>query len=114
MVIGLLGCATQACAGTSTGSCDARKASAIAEVQHAIDTNLTCTSDADCKVVAFQSGCFDACTRVVNAVGIAAVKSAIDSVNANGCDSFVSDGCRREVPPCVPPSSPTCGAGRCM
>jgi hypothetical protein len=112
-VLGLLGCTTQACAG-STGSCDARKASAIAEVQKAVDTNLGCMSDADCKVVDFQSGCFDACTRVVNAAGVVAVKSAIDRVNANGCANFTSDGCNVVIPPCAPPSSPSCAAGRCM
>jgi len=103
-------------AGSSSGaaSCDARKAAALATVQIAVDANGTCTVDADCRVVAFQSGCFDACTRVVNAAGVAAVQSAESTANANGCATFASDGCALSIPPCLPPGPPTCVGGKCM
>jgi hypothetical protein len=95
-------------------TCDQRKAAAEAVVTAAVDAHLACASDADCHSVSLASGCFDECTRNVNAAGAAAVQAAIDSVNAGGCSSYTADGCTLFLPPCVAPTAAACSAGQCM
>ncbi len=105
----------QACGGSSGEvSCGAASSQAEASVQSAVDGNLTCSTDADCTVVTFAAVCFDACTRVVNRTGVAAVNAAIAKVNAGPCATFASDGCQVETPPCAPPQPARCNAGQCI
>ena len=102
-------------AGTDdAGVCSTAPGQAIAQVQSAVDANLTCSTDADCAIVAFAASCFDACSRVVNEAGVAAVSAAIDKVNAGACAQFVREGCQLIRPPCVPPPDAKCTAGMCM
>jgi len=107
-----VGCAARPGA-AATGTCEARRESAQAEIAAVIAAHQACEQDADCQSIAFQSGCFDSCSRAVNASGVANVATAIDKVNASTCANYQSDGCRVEIPPCVPPMPNQCIAGRC-
>ncbi|MCC6523323.1 MAG: hypothetical protein IT373_11720 [Polyangiaceae bacterium] len=93
--------------------CAGRADQARKRVLAAVEANLACRSDDDCQVVAVGSGCFDACTRAVNAEGVAAVAAARAAVDEADCRSFRSDGCRLEHPPCAPPAAAACREGRC-
>ena len=97
----------------SDGTCDSRRDKAAAEIQSVIDTNRMCEKDEDCTSIAFQSNCFDSCTRAVNASGASAVSAAVAKVNATTCANYASDGCTRESPPCAPPTNPKCIAKLC-
>jgi hypothetical protein len=113
-VIPALALLVQACGGSSGEvSCGAASSQAEASVQSAVDGNITCSTDADCTVVTFAALCFDACTRVVNHTGVAAVNAAIAKVNAGPCATFGSEGCQVEIPPCTPPQPASCNAGKC-
>lgn len=108
-----------ACGATSSPaadgmSCEDIQRSASEEVQKAIAANLSCQTDADCVAVAFATDCFDSCTRSTNKNGPAAVDAAKASVNGQQCKSFSAQGCRKTVPPCVPPMAPTCVSGACQ
>jgi hypothetical protein len=95
-------------------TCASRRLDAEAEVQRTIDANAACSVDSDCAVVEFATACFDACTRPVNAGGVAAVGRSIDAVNAGDCATYARD-CGAVVhPPCDPRvTPPLCHIGRC-
>lgn len=112
ILVSAAACASRPNAGAS-GGCDARRESAQAEILAVIDAHQACVADADCQSIAFQSGCFDSCTRVVNASGVAPVEAAINQVNAGTCATYKSDGCSVLVPPCLPPMPAKCVAGSC-
>jgi len=78
-----------------------------------IAAHQACLHDADCQSIAFQSSCFDSCTRAVNVSGVAAVEAAVTRVNAGICANYQSDGCKLVIPPCVPPLTSQCVDGSC-
>ena len=107
-------CASRSNAGGgSSGTCDGRRDSASSEIAAVIEANGACEKDADCQSIAFQSNCFDSCTRAINVSGVSAVDAAISKANAGTCANYKEDGCSVVIPPCVPPTPPTCVAGRC-
>jgi hypothetical protein len=79
----------------NANSCGASRAQALAHLQSAVDANLSCSKDADCTVVTFAAGCFDACTRVVDGAGVAAVNAAINEVNAGASQTRSCGGSSR-------------------
>ena len=107
LVLGAAGCTT------SKAACDDEQGAARDKVFAVITSHLTCTVDADCVVVTAAASCFDSCTQVVAASAMAAVKAAIDDVNAHECKTANDDGCTFFPPPCAPPQAATCAAGMC-
>ena len=114
LMVWVLGCACASHPGAGpTARCDARRDSARAEIAEVIDAHLACKQDRDCQSIAFQSNCFDSCTRAVNAYGVSAVAAAVAKANAGACANYQDDGCHVIVPPCAPPTPPQCIAGSC-
>jgi len=101
-------------AAIEAGSCDALASSARSEVSQAISDHLACATDTDCVLVALAASCFDFCTRTVNSAGVTDVDAAKARVDSAQCKQFVDQGCRFDIPPCVPPDVPHCVAGQCQ
>jgi len=95
-------------------ACDELQTSASEMVGKAFDDNRACQVASDCVELAFQASCFDSCSRAVAKTGMAAVQAAIDAVEAQQCAQANNNGCRVEVPPCVPPAQVTCTGGLCQ
>lgn len=106
-------CVACASAVVARKSCDELGAEARDEVNAVIESNSTCSVDADCVSTALVTDCFDSCSRVANASGVAAIAGAKERVNANQCKTYRDRGCTLIHPPCDPPSTPVCTEGRC-
>ncbi len=110
----LSACAPAPASSGGSADCNSRSVNARAEIAAVIDAHSACEKDADCQSIPFQSGCFDACTRAVNASGVSAVTDAVTQVNASTCANFEKDGCAVVIPPCAPPTPPACVEHRCQ
>lgn len=97
----------------STGDCSRRIDAAQKEIQATFSAD-GCVTDADCRVVAFASRCFDACARVTVASQMDAYEKAVRHVDETVCATFEKDGCNRTVPPCVAPPPMRCEKGACV
>jgi hypothetical protein len=97
---------------SSASSCKDMAQAARARLQPVLDRSRACTADSDCVVVPVSTRCFDMCTRAVAASQKSNVQSALaDSDTA--CEGFVQAGCKRIVPPCLPPPPTVCREGKC-
>jgi hypothetical protein len=104
---------TGADAATGRTSCDELASAARQEVASAIDAHRTCSSGADCVATSLSASCFDSCGRAVRAGSQADVDAAKARVNAAQCKQFIDQGCKIVVPPCAPPTAPSCDNERC-
>jgi hypothetical protein len=99
--------------GTSGSTCADLAASAAKDVGAVIDAHRSCTQASDCTSVELSASCFDSCTRAIRKDGAAAFKAAQDEADAMQCAQFKSQGCKVTIPPCEPPTPPTCQSGVC-
>ncbi|HEY4179247.1 MAG TPA: hypothetical protein VGM90_20530 [Kofleriaceae bacterium] len=116
-------CALAACGGSQppppsgpppTNTCADYGKAAFDSLSAALDTYRACQTDADCTTVAFGASCFDACSRAVAIGDKEAFLAAVEDINHTQCQAFQNAGCPKpEVPPCAPPSTAVCKAGRC-
>jgi hypothetical protein len=95
-------------------ACDALADGAREKLQAVLDAHQACSVDADCVTIEFRAGCFDSCSRYINAAGVSALDAATEDVNAAECAEFTADGCTFPTLPCPPPPTPACKAGRCV
>jgi hypothetical protein len=122
----ILGIVASACGGTTTSpsspteagtssstTCEALAASAREEVAGAIETHRACTTSADCVEVSLAAACFDSCSRHVSAGAHVEIDAAKAKVNGAQCAQFTTQGCKLVVPPCAPPTPPSCDGGLC-
>jgi hypothetical protein len=86
---------------------------AIAYDQSEAGTDLSCTTTADCTVVATSSACLPSCSLVLTQAGAARVQAGIAQINGNICPHFVSDGCPPKPAPVCTPLVPACVNGAC-
>ena len=95
-------------------TCEAIQADARSTLAKFVDENRACKQDADCVVVGFGASCFDSCTRAIAGDRKADYEAAATNVNAGACATYSKQSCpAHTVPPCAPPSAPTCNAGMC-
>jgi hypothetical protein len=99
--------------GTSGSTCSDLAASAAKDVGAVIDAHRSCTQASDCTSVELSASCFDSCTRAMRKDAADALKAAQDKANQNQCVQFSSQGCKVNIPPCEPPTAPTCQSGVC-
>jgi len=97
----------------SGSSCSDLAAAAAKDVGAAIDAHRACTQASDCATVELSASCFDSCTRAMRKDAASELKSAQDKANQNQCVQFSSQGCKTTIPPCEPPTTPTCQNGLC-
>lgn len=83
-------------------------------VRLTIENQLACKDDDDCTTTGLSASCFDSCSRPVKKSGAQMVQNARDKVEAAECKQFHELGCKLIIPPCVPPTAPTCVAGKCQ
>ena len=114
LVLAACGPAVPAATPTPAGaSCKDRSTQGIKEVLAVVEQSLACTTDADCAVTSVGSACFDVCSRAVAVKALPAVNDAITRVNTTTCATYKQDGCRFDVPPCMPPGAARCVKGKC-
>jgi hypothetical protein len=83
-------------------------------VQAALDAaEGRCAQVSDCENISIDTDCYASCGALVGSQDKAAIEAAIARVNETTCDGFEQSGCDRFIPPCVPPQSVDCIAGRC-
>jgi hypothetical protein len=91
-----------------------REQAAWSAVRAALDaTELTCETRADCAQISIDTDCHAACGALVSVDDAASITSVIDEQNATTCAGFEDEGCRRVIPPCIPPRDYDCIEGRC-
>lgn len=95
-------------------SCEAMQADGVATLSKFVEEHRACTQDSDCITVALGARCFDSCSRTLAASSKDEYESVIATVNAGSCTAYEQHGCPAPViPPCTPPSTPSCHAGVC-
>jgi hypothetical protein len=100
--------------GDAGESCMDREQAAWSAVRAALDaTELTCETRADCAQISIDTDCHAACGALVSVDDAASITSVIDEQNATTCAGFEDEGCRRVIPPCIPPRDYDCIEGRC-
>jgi hypothetical protein len=122
----LVALGASACGGTTTSpsspgeagatnerTCEALASSARDEVASTIEARRACSTSADCVEVSLAAACFDSCSRHVRAGAEAEIGAAKAKVNGAQCMQFTTQGCRLVVPPCAPPTPPSCDNGLC-
>ncbi len=98
---------------TSGSTCSDLASAAAKDVGAVIDAHRACTQASDCTTVELSASCFDSCTRAMRKDAAADLKAAQDKANQTQCVQFSSQGCKPTIPPCEPPTAPTCQAGLC-
>jgi hypothetical protein len=83
------------------------------DVGAVIDAHRSCTQASDCTNVELTASCFDSCTRAMRKDAVDTLKAAQDKANQTQCTQVSSQGCKVTIPPCEPPSPPTCQSGLC-
>ena len=102
-----------ACGDSTAESCGKLASAAETEVAAVVAAHHSCTQASGCVNVGLNASCFDVCWGVMGNDGAAALMAAKDKVDQNQCAQFANRGCKFDVPPCVPPSTPACVAGEC-
>ena len=91
-----------------------RAASALLiAAERAGGTDLSCQTDADCRVVWRITDCSDNCSTLTTRSVEEKIKAAIDEANATACVGFRAAGCRVIHPPCAPPQRWACREAMC-
>jgi hypothetical protein len=98
---------------TSASSCSDLASGAQKDVAAVIDAHRSCTQASDCTTVALSASCFDSCSRAMRKDAADALKAAQDKANQTQCVQFSNQGCKTTIPPCEPPTPPTCQNGVC-
>jgi hypothetical protein len=102
-------------AGTpGASSCEALQAAASGVVEQAIASHAGCSEDKDCVTVGIGAGCFDHCSRNINADGMSDLRAAQERVGGAQCREFSKRGCQLIPPPCAATPPPRCKAGLCV
>jgi hypothetical protein len=99
--------------GTSGSSCNDLGSAAQKDVSAVLEAHRTCTQASDCTGVELSASCFDSCSRAIRKDAAADLKAAQDKADQTQCAQFTSQGCKVTIPPCEPPSTPACVAGKC-
>ncbi|HKP63540.1 MAG TPA: hypothetical protein VJV78_42690 [Polyangiales bacterium] len=99
-------------------SCMQRTSLASQAIGNALTkADTSCITAADCKQVSNKTVCTDSCSdALVSSSAVAAIQSAVMSIDEGLCADFAADGCKVIAQPCVPPlNGPiACRAGKCV
>jgi hypothetical protein len=99
--------------GTNGSSCNDLGAAAQKDVSTVVEAHRACTQASDCTSVGLRASCFDSCSRAIRKDAAADLKAAQDKADQTQCAQFTSQGCKVTIPPCEPPTTPACIAGKC-